>query len=219
MLNIDPEHFKKNLLLTQLYCEIQQRNMAADDSMTDVASVFRSFNPEINEKEIYEYGIESYGGDKSSNRKLVKSVRWTLPPNLTGSESILEGLYSDQLAYKEKCLEAFALDKQYDGDIFITQVDFSLFDGASAAESYYLFDDFDLPPIDAWFYLLNTGKTRLLFAWIPDAYCELANDAIAVNCVDCINRFKKLYEPEYKMYYKRSLVLVPFIESPWPPFK
>jgi hypothetical protein len=209
MLNIDAELFKKNLLLTQLYCEIQMSNMIEDGIITDVASVFRSFNPEIEETEIYEYGVEEYRATNTIGSRLVKTVRWTLPPNSTGSESIIEGLFSDQLAYKEKCLKGLPLDKHYEGDIFITQVDFSVFDGASAGNSYFLYDEFDLPPIDTWFYFLTKADTRLIFAWIPDKYCELADDAIAVNCTDCINTFKTLYEPEYKKYYKWNLSHLP----------
>jgi hypothetical protein len=76
-----------------------------------------------------------------------------------------------------------------------------------------LYDDFDLPPIDTWFYLLNTAETRMLFAWIPDKYCELADYAIAVNCVDCIKRFKNLYEREYKRYYTWNLSDIPLNET------
>lgn len=208
MLHIDPELFKKNLLLTQLYCEIQISNRAEDEVLVDVASVFRSFNPEIEETEIYEYGIEEYRANNNIKAQLVKNIRWTIEPY-----NYVDTLLLDLLLHKEKCLEGLPLDRQYSGDIFITQVDFSVFDGASAAESYYLYDDFDLPPIDTWFYLINKADTRLLFAWIPENYCSLADDAAAVNCVDCIGRFKNWHEPEFTKYYQHNLSHLPLNET------
>ena len=207
MLNIDPHIFKNNLLLTQLYCDIQMSNMVEDDVLTDVASVFRSINPEIAETEIYEYGIEEYRPTNNIKTQLIKSVRWTIDP--ITEEKYIDELFPDQMLYKEKCLSGFSLDKQYQGEIIISQVDFSVVDGASAAESYYLFDDYDLPPIDTWFYLMSIQGTRLLFAWIPDKYISLADDAITVNCVDCISRFKRWHEPEYMKYYKLNLSHLP----------
>lgn len=201
MLNIEAQVFRKNLLVTQQYCLMQMKDVVVDDRLIDTVSVLRSFNPEINEKEIFEFGIEEYREYSKRKIQLVKSVRWTQQPNETGSNSIIDGLFRDQLAYKEKCLEEKQFLIRDIGDIVIVAIDHSLLDGASATASCYLFDDFDLPPIDTWFYLLDTNETRLLFAWIPDEYLKYVEDAIAVNCVDCIGWFKKLYEPEYKRFY------------------
>lgn len=207
MLEINPEIFKKNLLLTQLYCDIQENNMVADEAIIDVASVFRSFIPQIDGKDVIEFGVEGYITGSTATNELVKTARWTI--NTILEDKYINNFYREQMAYKEKCLAGYPLDKKYDGDIVVTQFDCTVVDGASEVESYYLFDLYDLPPIDTWFYLINAGSTRLLFAWIPDKYCDYADNAIAVNCVDCIQWFKKMYEPEYKRYFKWNLSHLP----------
>jgi hypothetical protein len=208
MLPIDADIFKKNLLITQLYCHIQMCNIVADDTLVDVSSIFRSFNPEIDGREIYEYGIEEYRIDRDARKQLIKAVYITQAPN-ERDDNLVENLLRDVLIYKESCLQGMPTDKRYDGDIIIMQLDYSVFDGASSAESYYLFDDFDLPPADTWFYLIDTPDTRLLFAWIPNPYLELAEQAMAVNCTGCINWFKKLYEREYMEYYTLNVADIP----------
>jgi len=38
--------------------------------------------------------------------------------------------------------------------------------------------------------LVKTKETRLVFAWIPDEFVHYANEAVLVNCVDCIQWFE-----------------------------
>jgi hypothetical protein len=204
MLEIDLDLFIKNLLQTQEYCHIQMNNLIADDVIIDNTSVFRSFNPEINEREIIEFGIEEFRNNDNTVNKLVKAAYWTTNPF---SDTYLNKLYLDQQAYKDKCFEGISLSKKYSGEIVISQFDISIVDGASASASDYLFDDYDLPPIDTWFYLIKTPETRLIFAWIPEKYIPYVDDAIAVNCVDCIDWFGKMYPTEYKLFYKKLFQL------------
>src|SRR5688572_11866422 len=55
MLKIDPTVFARNLKLTQKYCHHQMNT-----TYNDMATVFRSFNPLINNRSIFEYKVECY---------------------------------------------------------------------------------------------------------------------------------------------------------------
>ena len=159
-----------------------------DPSLKDRASVFRGFNPEINGAEIFEYGISWFG---STDNKPYKSVKWITEP--WDNDWLIGSLFHDQMAYKFSCLSKTSFQPAYKGEVLISKVDETVIDGASAVSSYYLFDDFDLPPIDTWFYLTSDKRGRLLFAWIPQAYLQDAQAAIDVNCMDCIGWFKDWY--------------------------
>ena len=37
-----------------------------------------------------------------------------------------------------------------------------------------------------------------MFAWIPDEVKHYANEAVLVNCVDCINWFQNWYQEDYE---------------------
>lgn len=196
MLNINSEVFKKNLLLTQLYCDIQESNIVANEALTDVSSVFRSFMPEIDGKEVMEFGVEKFRTGGTTVDELVKSACWTIDP--LSEDKYINNFYLEQMAYKEKCLEGVSPNPGYKGNIVVTQVDLTVVDGACEFDSYFFFDLYDLPPIDTWFYLTTTPQTRLLFAWIPDTYCGWVDNAILVNCVEMIGWFKTVYPDDYR---------------------
>ena len=197
MLDIDPGLFKKNLLLTQLYCDIQERNIVADEALTDVSSVLRSFIPEIEGKEVIEFGVEEFRTGNTINIELVKSMHWTIDP--VTEEKYIDNFHRDQMAYKEEGLKGVSPDKKrYAGHIVVSKVDLTLANGKSAIESYYLYDHYDLPPIDTWFYLVNTPATRLLFAWMPDTYCGWAQNLIEVDRIECIGWFETVFPEDYK---------------------
>jgi hypothetical protein len=196
-LKIDPVSFGHNLYKTQQYCHLQMSYPAVDDSLLDVASIFRSFNPALYNKEIFEFGIESIRNYETNKEVLCKTAYWTSDP-LEYDWSIMT-LLRDQLDYKDKCIKNSTSRLLYKGSIAITKINETVVDGASAVSSCYLFDDYDLPPIDTWFYhLTQSGEGTLLFGWIPEAYESYANDAIAVNCLDCIGWFHKWYPQDYE---------------------
>jgi hypothetical protein len=64
-------------------------------------------------------------------------------------------------------------------------------DGASEWESEGFFDLYDLPPIDTWVYIAPNREGRKdLYAWVPDKFTQLAQNAIDVNCMDMIRWFE-----------------------------
>jgi hypothetical protein len=193
MLKLDPHIFSTNLLKTQQFCQDEMSYVVEDPSLIDRASVFRGFNPEINGRELFEYDIRTF--ENADNRR-CKIVGWTMEPFY-----YMDTLLQDQMAYKDSCLANASFQSAYNGEIIISKIDETVVDGASAMWSYYLFDEFDLPAIDTWFYLTKHNQDRLLFAWIPQAYMHNAQEAIDVNCVDCIGWFKEWYPEEYKQFY------------------
>src|ERR1044072_5979360 len=104
MLNIDQDVFRKNLLLTQQYCNIQERNIVEDEALTDVSSVFRSIIPLVDGNEVIEFGVDKFRTGGTTVDELVKSVRWTIDP--VSKDEYINGFYRDQMAYKEECLKA-----------------------------------------------------------------------------------------------------------------
>lgn len=77
-------------------------------------------------------------------------------------------------------------------------------DGASEIQSLGLIDLYDIPPIDTWFYMTRTKESRLLFAWIPNQHVHYANEAVEVNCVDCINWFDVWHPKQFENIIKKT---------------
>ena len=190
MLHIDQKMFTQNLKLTQEYCRVQLNNPPSNN-----AKVFRSYNPTIKGGALFEFRNEhfSFGIEPSLNFCLL--TRWTLDP--IDHENLVNQLFEEQIRFKERQV-LVDTGRTYQGDILISQIDFTVVDGASEVQSLGLVDVYDMPPIDTWFYLTKTKESRILFAWIPNELRHYANEAVLVNCVDCINWFQELYPEDYK---------------------
>ncbi|AEV98985.1 hypothetical protein A4D02_10535 [Niastella koreensis] len=195
MLPINPVIFTSNLLITQQYCYLQLTND------TDKATIFRSFNPYIQVERFFEFRKHYYDFVIEEDVQTITQAHWTIDP--FDNPNIIAKMFHDQLVHKEACLGGISPPgEKYHGDIVISSINESVLDGASEVQSFGLFDIYDIPPIDTWFYLMNTdGGKRLLFAWIPEGYIHYANNAVEVNCMDCIGWFKDWYPEEYKQYY------------------
>ena len=191
MLNIDKKIFTDNLFLTQEYCRLQ-----IEKNQKDNATILRSYNPSRYFKKLFSFKVERFQFDIQPNINYCTTTKWTTEP--IQSESVVDNLFVDQLNYKNKCLPTFDKSKLILGKILVSQIDYTVIDGASEAQSLGLIDVYDIPPIDTWFYLTKTKESRLLFAWIPDELVHYANEAVLVNCVDCINWFDESYPKEYE---------------------
>ena len=191
MLNIDKNIFATNLRLTQQYCDIQKTHTEKNNT-----SIFRSFNPQINGDNIFKFKLSDYGLEE--NVKFCFLTDWIIDPTERENEYLFDELFEKQLTHKRANVINNSIDKRFNGDILIAQIDNTVIDGASAVVSGGLVDDFDCPPIDTWFYQTKSKDGRLLFAWIPHEFVTFANDAVSVNCVDCINWFKNWFPNEHK---------------------
>lgn len=171
MIDIDKEVFKRNLLFTQAYCELQMQK-----PFTNNAEVLRSFNPEYKGELLFRFIHHSNWNE----------TIWHEQVDPSRDRVYYLELYKDQLRYKKDAVSIINEGITRPGKILIAEIDITLLDGASEAESDGLIDVFDHPPIDSWFYISENQNGRVLFAWIPEQFVEAVDRAIAVNCVDCL---------------------------------
>jgi len=193
MLNIDKQNFADNLKITQAYCDLQLKN-----DIFDIAKIFRSYNPIYGDKHLFSYVIERFDFEIEPNLKHCTLTRWIVDP--TEKESIVDNLFAEQINYKKQAVSSIEADKIHSGRILVSQIDCTVIDGASEVHSLGLVDLYDIPAIDTWFYITRTKESRLLFAWIPKELVKYADEAVQVNCVDCINWADIWYPQEFEEY-------------------
>lgn len=189
MINIEEEVFIENLRLTQAYCRLQMQGGPKSN-----AELFRNYNPFDKGSEQFEFQTKNFEFDVAPGINHFISTKWAIDP--TEDETIIDTLFKGQILFKESQLSTFN-DNLYPGKILICQVDSIIPDGVSEAESLGFIDQYDIPPIDTWFYIAHHKYGRLLFAWIPDKFLQVANEAIAVNMIDCIGWFDTMLPEEY----------------------
>jgi hypothetical protein len=192
MLNIDKNKFLSNLQLTQQYCHLQ-----FDKNCSNIAKIFRSYNPTLNNKPLFSFEVKQFNFDIKPNLITCTLTHWQVDLVKRENEYFIDRLFEEQIDLK-KAHKVLLPNENFEGDILVSQIDYTVVDGASEVQSFGLIDGYDMPPIDAWFYLMRTKETRLLFAWIPKEFKHYANEAVLVNCVECINWFHESYPQEYK---------------------
>ncbi len=185
-MKFDKNIFDKNLALTKAYCDIQLKKNSLDN-----AQILRSFNPIINNKKLFDFKKKYFNCEVKPNINDFTLTKWAYDP--TDNPKLFNALFSDQIFHKLEIIKTIDEAQFFLGRIIIAEIDCTVIDGASEVQSLGLFDLYDIPPIDTWFYLLDTIGARLLFAWIPNALVEAANDAIEVNCVECISWFENKF--------------------------
>lgn len=183
MNGIDSTLFFENLLLTQFFCERQLLNCDKN-----AASIFRSINPVRDGKKLFNFKMTDY--DFASQTRYSFSTEWTHDPFINESRFYNE-LFDFQISQKRREIGYEVSEQKFDGRILVAEIDNTVTDGASEVSSEGLIDVYDCPPIDTWFYLTNGSTGRLLFAWIPKQFLYNANEAIKVNCVDCLRWFEE----------------------------
>jgi len=183
MLDIDEDIFNANLELTKTYCRLQ-----IDGKVKDNAKVFRSYNPMLDGKPLFSFKTEYFNFDIEPNLNHCTLTTWAIDP--LDTKNMVENLFVEQLAFKKEYPSDNEFKEQSVGKIIVSEIDYTFVDGASEIQSLGLIDLYDMAPIDTWFYLVKTKETRLVFAWIPDEFVHYANEAVLVNCVDCIQWFE-----------------------------
>ncbi len=193
MLNINKQIFADNLKLTKAYCDLQLKN-----DISDNAKIFRSYNPLYGDKHLFSFVTERFDFEIEPNIKHCTLTKWIVDP--TDKASIVDNLFTEQITYKKQFIDSIETDKTYSGRILVSQIDCTVIDGASEVQSLGLVDLYDIPAIDTWFYMTRTKESRLLFAWIPNELVKYADEAVQVNCVDCINWADIWYPQEFEKY-------------------
>jgi len=186
-LKIDIKEFQQNLLLTQKYCDGQ---LEFDNKVN--GSILRSINPIYNSQNIFSYSANKNKSTDNDNRV---RLNWNLDPHGDRNDNLIADLFDKQLIEKVNAVGHDKTIENFSGEILVSEIDCTLIDGASEDVSGGLIDCYDCPPIDTWFYLATIKERRILFAWIPQQFLEDAENAIQVNCVNCIHWLKE-WEPE-----------------------
>lgn len=189
MLNIDRDIFNHNLEITKEYCHLQ-----INGKEKDIAKVFRSYNPILNEDPLFSFEDVKLDFDIEPDINHYTLTYWAIDP--TEDENFYNELFVKQLDFKKERILNTDFEKNLSGKILISEIDYTVTDRVSEIQSLGLFDVCDNPPIDTWFYMMKVKETRLLFAWIPDEFVHYANEAIQVNCLDCIYWFGEEYSKE-----------------------
>lgn len=193
MLNINKQVFADNLKLTQAYCDLQLKN-----GISDNAKIFRSYNPLYGDNHLFGFVTEQFNFEIEPNLKHCTLTKWIV--DSTEKESIVDNLFAEQIKYKQQVVSSIETNKIYSGRILTSKIDCTVIDGASEVQSLGLVDLYDIPAIDTWFYMTRIKESRLLFAWIPNELVKYADEAVQVNCVDCINWADIWYPQEFEKY-------------------
>jgi hypothetical protein len=99
-------------------------------------------------------------------------------------------VFAQQLAYKTSVVAGTARQVFYPGRILVAEYGQNIPDGAVEVETASFFDEFDLPPIDTWFYNgYSEPQGGILFAWIPERFTDLTQRAIDVQFLDILHWF------------------------------
>jgi|GEM_PF-1433393 len=171
--------FLESLSVTKAYCDLQSKNNTGP-----AALALRSINPIINDKKLFEF---EYVEDLFKRKKTL--LQWTTHPL---HENLVPELLDQQLIFKSGIFLSLDGVEKIKGKILIADFDETVVDGASEACSEGFIDVYDLPPMDTWFYLnRNVSGWRRIYAWIPAQFEPLVNEAIAVNCMDCLHWLKE----------------------------
>lgn len=99
-------------------------------------------------------------------------------------------VFAQQLASKKSAVAGKARQISYPGRILVAEYGQNIPDGAVEVETASFFDEFDLPPIDTWFYNgYSEPRGGILFAWIPERFIDLTQRAIDVQFLDILHWF------------------------------
>ncbi len=168
---VNQEIFFKNLSLTQAYCEEK-----INDNSKSIARTLRSLNLEYKGRNVFQF--------KENKTNKIELVDWNFEL-FEDDYQLVEAFFELQLSQKIQVIEG-SKKYTYKGRVIVSEFGSVIMDGVSAIESNGFIDDYDLPPIDTWFYLLERHNLLFMFAWIPEKFEKFAHQGIEVNCLDIL---------------------------------
>jgi hypothetical protein len=177
------EIFFENLFITQGYCAAQMSNYP----WKDACGIFRTINFKIAGKNIYEIIVKDRGDSYAS---------WNIDP--LRFDNFYKIAFDECLKIKNSLVSS-DIYRNESGKVLVAEVHQTLCDGASSVECENFIDDNDCPAIDTWFYHCSAPKVGdILFAWVPEKYVAMVDNAIAVNCVDMLYWLNELPDRSLK---------------------
>lgn len=180
MLKIDQENFFASLKITQAYCAQQLQQ----PWQSEFLALRTSLQP-VYQHQQWLVTVPSIKGE-AATIELAEWLRQTDPYD----PARFADVFAHQLAYKTAASAELAPQVFYPGRILVADYGLNIPDGAVEVETAGFFDEFDLPPIDTWFYNgCSAPEEGLLFAWIPEQFVGLAQRAINVQFLDILHWF------------------------------
>ena len=188
---IDKVTFLSNLRLTQIYCEQQLQCTEKNP-----AAILRSINPLCNGNPVIKFKFQTELWYKDNG--LCFTANWTIDPFRDVNGFSYFELFQKQLKIKT-ATRLIDTGERYKGEILVAEFEDSTADGTPEVESEGLFDIWDCPPIDTWFYQAERDGHKIFFAWIPQPFVKLADNGIKVATLGNIHWFRKWAPLEYKL--------------------
>ena len=148
--------------------------------------VLRQSNPIINLEPLYAFDDVTNDASISYNLYLPESYLYVLEE-------------AEKLRKVDGKLNLLNLKDK--GRIICFQTGVTTHDGAPMCEGGGFVDDFDIPPIDTWFFLKHEFEvydTTTLFCWIPKAAEKAMQDAMDVEILDSYAWLDEAYPTVYE---------------------
>lgn len=180
MLTIDQEEFFANLTITQAYCTKQLQQPWLSEFVVLRTSLQPVYEPP-------QWFVTPPRGEAGATA--LKLEEWLRTSEPYEPARYVE-VFVQQLAYKTRATAGLTRQLSYPGRILVVEYGSNIPDGAVEIETAGFFDEFDLPPLDTWFYHGYSEPERgILFAWIPEQFVDLAQLAIDVQFMDILHWF------------------------------
>lgn len=180
MLTINQEAFFASLEITQAYCTQQLQRPWQSEAL----ALCTSLQPVYHNQQWY---VTPPGlAVEAATITLAEWLRTTDPYH----PARFAEAFAQQLAYKTSAVAGVARQICYPGRILVAEYGQNIPDGALEVETEGFFDEFDLPPIDTWFYNgYSEPQGGILFAWIPAQFADLTQRAIDTQFLNVLHWF------------------------------
>jgi hypothetical protein len=180
MLKIDQEEFFASLKITQAYCAQQLQQ----PWQSEFLALRTSLQPVYRNQQWFVTALGIKG--EAATIELAEWLRQTDPDD----PARFADVFTQQLAHKMVASAELAPQVFYPGRILVADYGLNIPDGVVEMETDGFFDEFDLPPIDTWFYNgYSEPEGGILFAWIPKQFAGLAQRAIDMQFLDILHWF------------------------------
>lgn len=180
MLIINQEEFFASLKITQHYCAQQLQQ----PWQSEFLALRTSLQPIYQNQQWVVIPPGMPGG--ATTIQLEKWLRTSDPYHPARFAEV----FAQQLAHKTSAVAETARQVSYPGRILVVEYGQNIPDGVVEVETASFFDEFDLPPLDTWFYNgYSEQQGGILFAWIPERFTNLTQLAIDVQFLDILHWF------------------------------
>lgn len=180
MLTINQEEFFASLKITQNYCAQQLQQPWQSEAL----ALCTSLQPVYHNQQWFVTPPSLAVGEAT-----IKLEEWLRTSDPYYPARFAE-VFAQQLTYKASAVARLPRQVFYPGRILVVEYGQNIPDGAVEVETAGFFDEFDLPPIDTWFYNGYSESQRgILFAWIPEQFADLAQRAIDLQFLNILHWF------------------------------